>query len=201
MVPTDRPDLDRARAYTRSVGAPAIRIGVTIALYAVAMFFTGEYGLYAFAYGGVMFLFGYAAVARTESRGGRIAQWGVTLTFMAGGVWSLLQWVPLIWGPHHQPLHKNLSLIALWLTAGPALLVPGVLAAVRPGWTPLIVVPALLSLAVAGSVGFAVLSMNTPEPDGNSLMMFAPFLPLLVAVSSLEFVVRAGYHAVKVLRS
>ncbi len=201
MVPTDRPDLDRARAYTRLVGAPAVRIGVTIALYAVAMFFTGEYGLYALAFGGVMFLFGYAAVAPTESRGGRIAQWGVTLVFVAGGIWSLLQWVPLIWGPHHQPLQQNLSLIALWLTAGPALFVPGVLAAVRPGWTPLIVVPALLSIAVAGMVGFGVIYFTTPSADENMLMMFAAIIPLLVAVGSVEFLVRAGYHAVKVLRS
>ena len=40
MVPTDRPDLDRARAYTRVVGAPAIRIGVTNTFYAIAMLFT-----------------------------------------------------------------------------------------------------------------------------------------------------------------
>jgi hypothetical protein len=201
MVPTDRPDLDRAREYTRRIGPHALRIGATITLYAIAMLFTSEYGLYTIAYGVIMFLFGYAALARTESRGGRIAQWGVTFTFVAGGIWSLMQWIPLIWGPHHQPLQQNLSLIALWLTAGPALFVPGVLAAIRPGWTPLIVVPALLSLAVAGSVGFAILRMNAPEPDDNSLMMVASFLPMLVAISSLEFLVRAGYHAVRVLRS
>lgn len=201
MVPTDRPDLDRARAYTRVVGAPAIRIGVTNTFYAIAMLFTSEYGLYTLAYGLIMFLFGYAAVARTETRSGRVAQWGVTLVFVAGGVWSLLQWVPLIWGPHHQPLQQNLSLIALWLTAGPALFVPGVLAALRPGWTPLIVVPALLSIAVAGMIGFGIISFTAPSADGNSLMMFAAIMPLLVAVGSVEFLVRAGYHAIKVLRS
>lgn len=201
MVAADRPDLDRARAYTRLVGAPAIRIGVTIALCAVVMFFTGDYGLHALAFGGVMFLFGYAAAVRTESRGGRVAQWGVTLVFVAGGFWSLLQWVPLIWGSHHQPLQQNLTLIALWLTAGPALFVPGVLAALRPGWTPLIVVPALLSIAVAGMIGFGVISATAASADDDSLTMFASIMPLLVAIGSLEFLVRAGYHAVKVLRS
>lgn len=201
MVPTDRPDLDRAREYTRRVGPQALRIGATITLYAIAMLFTSEYGLYTIAYGVIMFLFGYAALARTESRGGRIAQWGVTLVFVAGGVWSLLQWVPLIWGPHHQPLQQNLSLIALWLTAGPALFVPGVLAAIRPGWTPLIVVPALLSIAVAGMIGFGIISFTAPSTDDDAQMMFAAIMPLLVVVGSVEFLVRAGYHAVKVLRS
>lgn len=201
MVPTDRPNLDLAREYTRRVGTPAIRIGASIAVIGIAMFFTGTYGLYAIAYGGIMFLFGYAALARTESRGGRIAQWGVTLVFVAGGVWSLLQWVPLIWGSHHQPMSQDLSLIALWLTAGPALFVPGILAALRPGWTPLIVVPALISLAFAGTIGFVIISMNAPAGEGSGLMMFADVLPIVIAANGAEFLVRAGYHAVVMLRS
>lgn len=201
MVQTDRPNLDLSRQYTQRIGAPAVRIGATIAIVAVAMLFTSDYGLYALAYGLVMFLFGYAALARTESTGGRIAQWGVTGAFVLGGIWSLLQWVPLIWGPHHQPVDQNLTLIALWLTAGPALFVPGVLAAVRPGWTPLIVVPALLSIAFAGTVGVVVLTMNTVPADDSSLVMFANVLPIIIAAQGAEFLVRAGYHAAVMLRS
>ena len=201
MVPIDRPNLDRAREYTRRVGAPAIRIGATITLTSIVMLFISDYGLYALAYGLIMFVFGYAALVRTESTGGRIAQWAVTAVFVAGGIWSLLQWVPLIWGSHHQPMSQDLSLIALWLTAGPALFVPGILAALRPGWTPLIVVPALISLAFAGTVGFVIISMNTPAADGNGLLMLARVLPIVIAANGAEFLIRAGYHAGVMLRS
>ena len=97
----ERPNLDLARAYTRAVGPTAIAVGAAIALQGLFLLPTVVAQYQPLAYGLVMMLFGTAAYARTESVMGRIAQWCVTLVFVAGGVWSLLQWVPLIWGPQH----------------------------------------------------------------------------------------------------
>ncbi|HBB26294.1 MAG TPA: hypothetical protein DCZ59_08520 [Bacteroidetes bacterium] len=157
---TDRPNLDRAREVTRRVGPVSMSAGVVTIALSLVVLATPLANAQPLALGLVMVLFGWAAYARTETPAGRLAQWGVTLTFVSGGVWSLLQWVPIIWGSHHASAGDNLQLIAIWLTMGPALFVPGLLAAIRPGWTPLIVIPAIISLAFAATVGFALAAIG-----------------------------------------
>lgn len=157
---TDRPNLDRAREVTRRVGPVSMATGVVTIALSLAVLGTPLAHAQPLALGLVMVLFGWAAYARTESPAGRLAQWGVTLTFASGGVWSLVQWVPIIWGSHHASAGDNLQLIAIWLTMGPALFVPGLLAAIRPGWTPLIVIPAIVSLAFAATAGFALAAIG-----------------------------------------
>ena len=157
---TDKPNLDRARDFTRRVGPAAIAAGLIITLLSLTILGSALASAQPLALGLVMMLFGWAAYARTETASGRIAQWGVTLVFASGGVWSLLQWVPIIWGSHHASAGEDIMTLAVWLTMGPALFVPGLLAAVRPGWTPLIVIPAILSLAFAAAVGFAIAALR-----------------------------------------
>jgi hypothetical protein len=191
---TDRPNLDIARAFTRSIGPVAIAVGAAVALQGALLFTSALAAYQPLAYGLVMMLFGWAAYARTETVQGRIAQWGVTLTFVAGGVWSLLQWVPLLWGNHHGQLGDEIQLVALWLTAGPALLVPGALAAIRPGWTPLIVVPALLSLAFAATVGYGAVYM-LGMPDGSPLGGLERAQLVGISGASAIFLIIAGFRA------
>ncbi|MBK6417577.1 MAG: hypothetical protein IPG73_12245 [Ignavibacteria bacterium] len=196
----ERPNLDLARAYTRAVGPTAIAVGAAIALQGLFLLPTVVAQYQPLAYGLVMMLFGTAAYARTESVMGRIAQWCVTLVFVAGGVWSLLQWVPLIWGPQHVGASGDLSLIALWLTAGPALFVPGLLAAVRPGWTPLIVVPALLSIAFAAMMGYGALYM-LGLPNGAQLSSLEHAQLVGISGFSAIFLLIAVFRAITMWRS
>ncbi|MCX6140150.1 MAG: hypothetical protein NTX15_04860 [Candidatus Kapabacteria bacterium] len=197
---TDRPNLDRARAFTRSVGPIGIAVGLAISIQGLLLLPSPVAAFQPLAYGLVVLLFGWAAYARTESVPGRIAQWCVTLVFVGGGVWSLMQWIPLLWGPHTASSGENLSLIALWLTAGPALLVPGVLAAFRPGWTPLIVVPALLSLTFAAMIGYGALYL-LGLPDGTILMAMERAQLVGVSAFSMIFLATAGYRAIVLWRS
>lgn len=191
---TDRPNLDIARAFTRSIGPVAIAVGAAVSIQGALLLGSPVAQYQPLPYGLVMMLFGWAAHARTETLQGRLAQWGVTLTFVAGGVWSLLQWVPLLWGPHHGAMGDEIQLVALWLTAGPALLVPGVLAAIRPGWTPLIVVPALLSLAFAASIGYGAL-YALGMPDGTPLGGLEQAQLVGISGFSVIFLAIAGFRA------
>ncbi|MBU3679400.1 MAG: hypothetical protein FGM32_07310 [Candidatus Kapabacteria bacterium] len=157
---TDRPNLDRARSFTRRVGPLAIGVGLVMSLLSLPVLGTALAAAQPLALGVVLVLFGWAAYARTERTQGRIAQWGVTLVFCAGGAWSLMQWMPVLWGPHGGDMGGNIMLLAVWLTMGPALFVPGLLAAVRPGWTPLIVIPAILSLSIAAAFGYGIVAVR-----------------------------------------
>lgn len=196
----ERPNLDLARAYTRAIGPTAVAVGAAITLQGLLLLTSVVAQFQPLAYGVVMMLFGVAAYARTESVMGRVAQWCVTLLFVAGGVWSLLQWVPLIWGPQHVGASGDLSLIALWLTAGPALFVPGILAAVRPGWTPLIVVPALLSIAFAAMMGYGALYM-LGLPNGAHLSSLENAQLVGISGFSAIFLLIAVFRAVTMWRS
>lgn len=196
----ERPNLDLARAYTRVIGPIAIAVGAAITIQGLFLLTSVVAQYQPLAYGLVMMLFGAAAYARTESVLGRIAQWCVTLVFVAGGVWSLLQWVPLIWGPQHIGAKGDLSLVALWLTAGPALFVPGLLAAVRPGWTPLIVVPALLSVAFAAMMGYGALYM-LGMPGGAQLSSLENAQLVGISGFSAIFLLIAVFRAITTWRS
>jgi len=197
---TDRPNLDRARAYTRTIGPIAFAVGAAVSIQGVLLFGSAVQQFQPLAYGLVMMLFGWAAYARIESRGGRIAQLGVSSVLVGCGVWSLLQWVPLLWGLHHTAIGENIGLVALWLMAGPALFVPGILVTVRPGWTPLIVVPALISLAFAATVGYGSLYL-LGLPDGSSLSVVEKAQLVGMSAFSAIFLVTAGYRAVVAWRS
>ncbi len=197
---TDKPNLELARLYTRTIGPIGIAVGAAVAVQGAFLVGSALAEFQPIALGAVMMLFGWAAYARTESFAGRVAQWGVTLVFCAGGLWSLLQWAPLLWGSHHTSAGTNLPMVALWLTAGPALFVPGILAALRPGWTPLIVVPALLSLSFAGAIGFGALYMlGVPGVDALSATERAQVVGISGACTI--FVLIAGFRAITMWRS
>ena len=191
---TDRPNLDRAREFTRAFGPVAGAAGLCITLLSLGVVGSPIADAQPLALGLVLLLFGWAAHARTETVAGRIAQWGVTLVFLAGGVWSLLQWVPIIWGSHHASAGENLQLLAVWLTMGPALFVPGLLAAIRPGWTPLIVVPAILSLATAGVIGFSLAAIGALPGYGPEDTIQVS-IALSIAVVSAALLVTAALRA------
>ncbi|MBU3699037.1 MAG: hypothetical protein FGM33_03370 [Candidatus Kapabacteria bacterium] len=191
---TDRPNLDRARSFTRRVGPLAMGVGLVVTLLSLPAFGSALATAQPLALGLVLLLFGWAAYARTESMQGRMAQWGVTLVFCAGGAWSLMQWVPVLWGPHNADLGSNIMLLAVWLTMGPALFVPGLLAAVRPGWTPLIVIPAILSLSFAAALGFGIAAMRG-LPGAESLNATERIVALSLSAANAAFLVIAARHA------
>lgn len=160
------PNLARARAFTRVLGPIAIVGGVTSVTMGVVMWVvqTGILATIVIAYGGVTTLFGLAAWARTESILGRTVRWIVVLIFLVGGGLALLQWAQLLWGSRvsTSSMSTDLTMLGFYLMAGPALIVPGVLAAVRPAWVPLIVAPAIVAIASTAVVGLVVLtSMGT----------------------------------------
>ena len=191
---TDRPNLDRARAFTRRIGPTSIGVGIIASLLSIPLLGSAPVAAAPLALGMVLMIFGWAAYARTESRAGRLAQWGVTLVFCAGGGWSLMQWVPVLWGPHHVDMGNNIMLLAVWLTMGPALFVPGLLAAIRPGWTPLIVVPAILSLSFAAAIGFAIASLQG-LPGMGALTTTERVITSILSTVNVAFLVTAARHA------
>lgn len=147
---TDRPNLDRARAFTRLLGPSAMIGGTLIAIQGFAMealqaqdtFFIVPYGL-------VLILFGAAAFLRTESIPGQLLRWAVVALFALAGAFALYQWAILIWGSDLAQSSTDVTVMGFYLMAGPALLVPAGLAVVRSGWVPLIVTPAIVSLVAA----------------------------------------------------
>ena len=167
----DRPSLNAARAFTRDVGPASMAVGALISVHALVLhLIDSPYAdLFVLPLGLLLFLFGAAAYYRTESLTGQLLRWSVVGTFAAGGCYALLQWAQLIWGARHVVVQGDLTMMGLYLMAGPALLVPAGLAAVRPGWVPLIVTPAIAALTSAALVGYPTLMylmrVESPLPD------------------------------------
>lgn len=197
---TDRPNLDRARSFTRRVGPLTMGVGLVVTMLSLPVLGSALATVQPMVLGIVLALFGWAAYARTESTQGRIAQWCVTLVFCAAGAWSLMQWVPVLWGPHSADMGSNIMLLAVWLTMGPALFVPGLLAAVRPGWTPLIVIPAILSLSFAAALGFGIAATHG-LPGVESLATTERIVASSLSAANAAFLVIAARHAAVVWRS
>lgn len=157
------PNLARARAFTRILGPVAIVGGITSLLMGIVMWAldAGMMATIIMAYGSVAAVFGCAAWARTESGLGMFARWLVVAVFLTGGGLALLQWSQLLWGSRSSTasLSTDLTVLGFYLMAGPALIVPGVLAAVRPAWVPLIVAPAIVAIASTAVVGLFVVTI------------------------------------------
>lgn len=173
---TDRPNLDLARQFTRDIGPATMIVGALIVIHAIVLQIMGSTftDLFVLPYGLVMILFGAAAFARTESMSGQGLRWVVVLVFAGGGAFSLWKWAELIWGARSAAMMGDPLMMGFYLMAGPALLVPAGLAAVRPGWVPLIVVPAIISLAGGSVLGhgtfllieqFKTTELRSPLPD------------------------------------
>lgn len=157
------PNLAKARAYTRVLGPAAIVGGSATTILGIVMLLLGG-GVLAtiiVAYGIVSSIFGLAAWARTESVHGMLARWAVVIVFLLSGGLALLQWAELLWGSRWSTSSMNMDLTVLgfYLMAGPALIVPGLLAAIRPAWVPLIVAPAIVAMASTAIVGLAVVTL------------------------------------------
>lgn len=185
------PNLAKARAYTRVLGPAAIIGGIATSIIGLIMWLVGG-GVLAtiiLAYGIVCAIFGTAAWARTESMSGIVARWAVVATFLGAGGLALLQWAQLLWGSRLSTASMNtdLTILGFYLMAGPALLVPGLLAAIRPAWVPLIVAPAIVAMAATAVVGLSVITMiGTAIPTGAAMQhsSIQTVLMLVVAIGS-----------------
>ncbi len=190
-----RPNLELARDITRNTGPAAMAAGVVITVAGLTVL-SSPSGLYVpSAYGLLVVLFGLASWARTEQLAGRIAQWLVSLVFAAGSAIALLKWAVILWGSEHRNYTDggDPALVAILLTAGPALLVPGLIAAIRPVWTPLIAFPALLSIAFAAAFGYGAL-IPLGMPDGTPLEAHEPWVLGLISFASI-WVLVAGLRS------
>lgn len=185
------PNLAKARAYTRVLGPAAIIGGIAASIIGLIMWLVGG-GVLAtiiLAYGIVCAIFGSAAWARTESMPGIVARWAVVAIFLGAGGLALLQWAQLLWGSRLSTASMNtdLTILGFYLMAGPALLVPGLLAAIRPAWVPLIVAPAIVAMAATAVVGLSVITMiGTAIPTGAAMQhsSIQTVLMLVVAIGS-----------------
>lgn len=185
------PNLAKARAYTRVLGPAAIIGGIAASIIGLIMWLVGG-GVLAtiiLAYGIVCAIFGTAAWARTESMPGIVARWAVVAIFLGAGGLALLQWAQLLWGSRLSTASMNtdLTILGFYLMAGPALLVPGLLAAIRPAWVPLIVAPAIVAMAATAVVGLSVITMiGTAIPTGAAMQhsSIQTVLMLVVAIGS-----------------
>jgi hypothetical protein len=196
-----RPNLELARDITRNTGPTAMVAGGVITA-AGLMLMSSPSGLYVpAAYGLLVTLFGLASWARTESVPGRIAQWLVTLVFAAGSAIALLKWAVILWGTEHRNYTDggDPAMVAILLTAGPALLVPGLIAAIRPVWTPLIAFPALVSIAFAATFGYGAI-IPLGMPDGTPLEAHEPWALGVISLASIWVLVAALRAALAALR-
>lgn len=185
------PNLAKARAYTRVLGPAAMVGGTATSIIGLILWLVGG-GVLAtiiLAYGIVCAIFGSAAWARTESMPGIVARWAVVAIFLGAGGLALLQWAQLLWGSRLSTASMNtdLTILGFYLMAGPALLVPGLLAAIRPAWVPLIVAPAIVAMAATAVVGLSVITMiGTAIPTGAAMphSSIQTVLMLVVAIGS-----------------
>ncbi len=99
-------------------------------------------------------------------------------------------------------MQTDLSVMGFYLMAGPALLVPAGLAAVRPGWVPLIVVPAIVSLAGASVLGHGVYLIVRLINAGNEPVSPLPDIMLLtgVVLSSAALILYSGQRGLTAAR-
>ena len=157
----DRPNLELARQFTRDLGPATMIAGALIAIHGLVLYAIGSSYIewFVFPYGLLLTLFGAAAFTRTETTSGQLLRWAVVAIFVGGGGFSLYQWAHLIWGSGGLEEVGNVMMVGFYLMAGPALLVPAGLAVVRPGWVPLIVTPAIVSMLGAAILGYGTIVM------------------------------------------
>jgi hypothetical protein len=171
-VRSDKPNLDLAREFTRAIGMPTMNIGLVIGVLGAVLVVLRSPLMHWYIpyYGPVLVIFGAAAYFRTEHMAGKAARWGVVLVFGTGGAISISHWASLLLTSAPVTVSpETLNSFAFYLMAGPALLVPALLALVRPGWTPLIVVPAILSLATASMIGHGVFGIQYLQQAMNGM--------------------------------
>ena len=158
MSTSDRPSLEAARKFTRDLGPAAMAAGTLITFQGLMLTWLGSTfeAYFIVPLGLVLMLFGAAAFVRTDTLNGQLIRWAVVGTFAFGGGLALYQWAQLIWGGN-AVVEGDLTMMGFYLMAGPALLVPAGLAVARPGWVPLIVVPAIVALASASILGHGAL--------------------------------------------
>lgn len=194
---TDRPNLDIARDITRTTGPVALIVGLVIAALGLSLLNAASGKYMPAVYGLLIALFGWACYARTETTAGRIAQWLITIVFVSGAAVALLKWVTILWGSGQRNYTDggDPAMVAILLTAGPALMVPGLIAAIRPGWTPLIAFPALVSIAFAAAFGYGAL-IPLGMPDGDPMLAYEPWVLAAISLASL-WVLISGIRATK----
>jgi len=205
-VQSDKPNLDLAREFTRAIGMPTMNMGLVIGVLGAVLVVMRSPLMHWYLpyYGPVLVIFGAAAYFRTEQAMGKAARWGVVLAFGIGGAISISHWASLLLTSSPVTISpETLNSFAFYLMAGPALLVPALLALVRPGWTPLIVVPAILSLAMASMIGHGVFGMQymiqaADHKPGTSLLEGA--LVLGVVLCSTILLLIALQRALRLLR-
>lgn len=199
----DEPNLPAARRFTRELGPAALASGVLILFNGIVLIaLESPYSSWLAApYGLLLAAFGAAAYVRTETALGKVLRWMVVAIFSFGGCYALLQWAQLIWGSRAHALEGDLMLMGLYLMAGPALLVPAGLALARPGWVPLIVVPAIVALAGASVVGHGTLLVL--EITGKAPMVH-PFPDIMlvggVALTSAMLILYSAYSGLTAAR-
>jgi hypothetical protein len=195
------PNLHRARDFTRNVGPVAIAAGLVIALLGAIL--DAQYSALAhiltLPYGAVMIVLGFAAWARTESGLGIAARWIVAISLVIGSALALIAWLRVLMSDASSGMGDP-QLIAFYLVAGPALMAPAVLITWRPAWTPLVVIPAILSLALASVIGHTALLIRgwwTPTAVG---MRVDDVMMIGVIACSMSVLLAAVWYAVKGLR-
>lgn len=199
----DSPDLRAVRQFTRDVGPAAMLAGALIAVHgAVLHIIDSAFALWlVLPCGLLLVLFGGAAFARTESTFGSLLRWMVVLTFAGGGVFALLQWSQLIWGSRGANLTGDVTIMGLYLMAGPALLVPAGLAVARSAWVPLIVTPAIAAIASASALGYGTLLIQQIS-TGDAGLSPLPDLLLMggVVLASAALVLYSGQRGLTATR-
>ncbi len=188
-----RPDIEAARVFTRDLGPASILAGALISVHGLILHTMDSpfAQWFVFVYGLVLVLFGAAAFFRTENMSGQLLRWVVVSVFLLGGGLALFQWSRLIWGGPSAMIEGDVTMMGFYLMAGPALLVPAGLAVARPGWVPLIVVPAIVSLAAASVLGHGSLLLmsilETDEGVGSPLPDVMLMVGVVLASTALLF--------------
>ncbi|CAN5492791.1 hypothetical protein BH10BAC6_BH10BAC6_06840 [soil metagenome] len=190
---SDKPNLDLAREFTLAIGKPTMTLGLVIGTLSAVLVVMQSPLMHWYLpyYGTVLVIFGAAAYYRTEHVVGKVARWGVVLAFGIGGAISISHWASLLLTSAPVTVTpETLNSFAFYLMAGPALLVPALLALLRPGWTPLIVVPAILSLAMASMIGHGVFGIQymlqaASHTPGTSILEGALVLGVVLCSTTL----------------
>lgn len=197
------PDLGAVRQFTRDVGPAAMLAGTLIAIHGMVLHvIDSPFALWlVLPCGLLLVLFGAAAFARTESTFGSLLRWMIVLTFAGGGAFALWQWSQLIWGSRGASLSGDVTLMGLYLMAGPALLVPAGLAVARPAWVPLIVTPAIAAIASASVLGYGMLLIQQIS-TGDAGLSPLPDLLLMggVVLASAALVLYSGQRGLTATR-
>jgi hypothetical protein len=196
------PNLQRARDFTRNVGPVSMAAGLVIA--ALGAILDAQYSALAhiltLPYGAVMVVLGLAAWARTESGLGIAARWVVAISLVIGSALALIAWLRVLMSDAASGMGDP-QLIAFYLVAGPALMAPAVLITWRPAWTPLVVIPAILSLALASVIGHTALLIRGWWTESMTGLRMDDVMMMGVIACSMSILLAAVWYAVKGLRT